>query len=158
MVSGEEEMKNKKSVGIIVFGVLIILGSLHESLGLRLDHFRFLLQPLPDKVIVFRYFVFVIMIVLGLVAGIGVFFLRNIFRKMLLFIGFYNISTYLVDGPFLIRNGPKYIEQQISSLPSVTIGPSLLWITTLMTFAIDLSFAICLIYFFTRPKVKEQFK
>ena len=82
-----------------------------------------------------------------------------------LIIASYSIFTYLIEAPlFCFRNFPKLVEQSlaetIAKAPNISSSTLslILWVSIILFWAIDFSFAIYLIYFFTRSKIKEQFK
>jgi len=147
----------KRPLGVIIFGILLIFGALFQMRGLSTDTYKFLFQPLPKKIILVRYYISLTMILLGIVSGIGIFFLRSFFRKTVLFIGFYILYNYLVEGPlFVFRKLPKYIRQIIPTTAEPRVS-FILWTTIIVNFIIEFCFSICLIYYFTRPKVKRAF-
>ena len=102
-------MEKKRSKGVTIFGILIIVGSLYQVLGLRFSDYRFLFQPLPEGVIMLRFSISAILLILGIITGIGLLGLKNIFRKIALFLGFYAIFTNLFEAPFFtFRHLPRY--------------------------------------------------
>lgn len=157
-------MEKKRSIGVTIFGILFILGSLFQMLGLKVADYKFMFQPLPEKIILIRYFISVAVLILGVITGIGLLRLKNIFRKMALFLGFFTLYTYILESPFFVfKNMPEYVEQQFISIASTGAIPesiiyAILWTSIIVSLVIDFGFAGGLIYFFTRPKVKEQFR
>jgi len=157
-------MGKRASVGVIVFGILLILSSLFNVTGLNLDATRFLLQPLPEALIVVFFYISVVCVVLSFVSGVGVFFLKDIFRKIVLFIGSYSIFTYVVFGYTTFSNMPRFIDREITEMMATTPAVpeqafySIMWACCIAFLILDFAFAVCLVYYFTRPKVKEQFK
>ncbi len=158
-------MKEKRSRGVTVFATLIIIGSLLQILASRFDDYNILHQPLPENLI-FAYFLTVTsFLILGLIAAIGLFSLKNIFRKTILLTSAFCIFTYLFSGIFfMFRNLPIFIEKEamkaLAKCPTISesILLSTLWVSVILGSIIDFGFSICVIYFFTRPSVKEQFK
>lgn len=155
----------KRSLGVIVLGILSILGAAIQLLSGKFGDYKVFFQPLPEKIILAHYFLIKILLVLGIISGIGILLLKNTFRKIAVFLSFCTIFNYLVEGPFFIfRNVPKYIDSLSLNIASQTKSvslsfiSSLLWNYTIIAWIIDFSFAILIIYFFTRPKVKEQFR
>ena len=156
---------SKRSPGVIVLAILFILGALIQLTGVKFSDYRVFFQPLPEKIILAHYFLTKILLLLGVVSGIGILLLKNIFRKIAVFLSWYTIFTYLVEGPFFIfRNVPKYIDNLSLNMSSQTKSISLsfissfIWNYTIITWIIDFSFAICIIYFFTRNSVKVRFR
>lgn len=159
-------MEKKRPIGVTVFGILIILGALFQIIsGLDFARYKFLFQPLPEQLIRVRYFITMLILVLSLVSGVGVLFLENIFRRIILFTAFYSLYTYLLEAPFFcFRNYSNFIIQEsmgaASKIPDISTSTysATLWAATIFFWVVDFSFAICLIYYFTRPKVEDQFE
>lgn len=158
-------MNKKRPKEVIIFATLIILGSLYQMFALKLDLFKTLLQPLPEKIILAHFFISATLLILGVISAIGILYLKNTFRKIVLFIAFYTLYTYLIESPlFILRNFHIFVEQStiefISRHPDIPASFVSLatWSFAIITWIIDFTFAICLIYYFTRPKVKEQFR
>ena len=156
---------SKRSPGVLVLALLFILGALIQLTSGKFDDYKIFFQPLPEKIIIVCYFFIKILLVLGIVSGIGMLFMKNIFRKIAVFLSWYTIFSYLVEGPFFIfRNVPKYINDLSLNISAQTKSVSLsfisglLWNFIIVGWIVDFSFAILIIYFFTRPKVKEQFR
>ncbi len=121
-------------------------------------------QPLPDSVILIRYIIIRILLLFGIVSGIGILCLKNVFRKIMIILSSIVIFDYIVSIPFILRNIPNYIDQELAKI--VTQNPTVsqsvvsasLWGGILASWIIDIGFSICIIYFFSRSKVMEQFK
>ncbi|MGA2775646.1 MAG: hypothetical protein ABSE81_06265 [Candidatus Omnitrophota bacterium] len=157
-------MEKKRSVGIIVFGILMILGSLVQ-LPVGISSYSVLLKPLPESVIIVRDCIMKLLLILGAISGVGILWLKDIFRKIAVFLSVLVILDYIIQLPFFVlKNIPDFIHQQ--TIKTTAMNPtisqhfhsSLLWTSAILAWAIDIGFAICVIYFFTRPKVKDQFK
>ena len=155
-------MEKKRSIGVTIFGILLILGALFQMLGSKLDVYKFMFQPLPERIILIRYFISIILLILGVITGVGILRLKDIFRKIAIFIGFFTLYTYIVEGPlFAFKSMPKFVELQLAGLVSAGEIPEsiiypVIWGSIIISAIIDFGFAVCLIYFFTRPQVKEQ--
>lgn len=158
-------MATKRSTGITVFSVLLIVGALYSLMGMsNVEGWNFLFQPLPEIFIQIRYFITVFVIALALISGVGILFLKDYFRKIIIFTTFFTFFSYLIEGPLIIyRNLPGFVEQQAALLaieaPDISLKgvSAVLWFFVIFSYVIDFCFAICLVYFFTRPKVKQQF-
>jgi hypothetical protein len=155
---------SKRSPGVLVLAILFILGALIQLPSVKFDDYKIFFQPLPEKVIIVHYFFIKVLLILGIISGIGILLLKNIFRKIAVFLSAYTIFNYLVEGPFFIfRNVPQYINNLSLNISSQTKSVSLsfisgfLWNYTIIAWVLDFSFAILIIYFFTRSKVKDQF-
>jgi len=153
-------MEKKRSVGVRVFGILLILSSLYKSLGFMHQNFynifKILMQPLPDGIILVRFYFGAILQLIAIIAGIGVIFFKNIFRKLVLFFGSFVLYSYIFEMPvFGFRNLPKLIEQKVVH---TGIAESTIWAMMIIPWLLDFCFAVVILYFFTRPEIKEQFK
>lgn len=124
-------------------------------------------QYLPDRIIIVRYFVSIGLRIVGLIAGIGILFRKNLFRRLALALSFFTILTIYWKHPInCFRIIFDRIGQQIlatsaiadQALTVIKLLQSVMWVTLVIVYIIDLGFSICLIYYFTRPKVKEQFR
>jgi len=153
-------IEKRLSLIVIIIGALIVL---HNMRGLvSISHYaryHFLFRDLPENLILTRYCFSIFLKILLLVTGIGIILRRDIFRKMILFISWFNILTIWLKHPVsCFRNIVNYMAGQ-KMLPAIFMeDPELMiWILTVYNYIIDLGFAIFLIYFFTRPKVKEAF-
>jgi len=154
-------MENKRPKGVIIFGILILLGAALQIKGLSIASYNFLFGPLPKTIIIFRFVITVMMLILGIVTAIGIILRKEIFRKLVLLIGYYILYNYLIEGPLIVyRNLPKYINQIIVAAgaplePRVYI---ILWTPIIVSFLIEFVFGLSLVYYFSRPKIKEKFK
>jgi len=149
--------KRKISAGIVIFSILLFLGSLYSIKGLSLDVYKLFYQPLSDKLIVIRYYVSVVMIGLGIVSAIGLFFLKNIFRKMALIVGFYILYSYFIEWPlFISKNLVKYIDNVLLATGNQKVLFSF-WTTLISSSLAEFCFAISLIFYFRRSVIKQKF-
>lgn len=154
-------MQKKMSKGIIIFSILICLLSLWDfKTNISFSRYYHLLQPLSEKLILLRYVFSLSLRIVLFISGIGVLFLKDIFRKIILFISFFTIATIYWKHPMIcFRNVVDSLSAQGAFTPDVPLTPNaLIWILFAINYAIDIGFSLCLIYYFTRPRVKEQFK
>ena len=156
-------MKGKRTVGLVIFAVLIIFGSLFQLPANSAD-IQFLMQPLPKTLILVYIFITKAFLILGVISGIGIILLKGIFRKTVLFLSFFNIFTYFISLPVVYRNIPNYISQQMVGIISTakyipeSFVYSFLLTLVILGQIIDIVFAICVIYYFTRPRIKSLFE
>lgn len=139
-------MKKKRLVGIITLAVLLILGSLEQIINwTSINSYRMLARQLPESFIIFRFFAAKFFIVIGLITGVGLLFRKNAYRIIAIFIGVYlSVYYYLIEGPLSIKNLISY---------GVKID-----LAIIMKMLGEFTFGLCLIYYLTRPKVKEMFR
>ena len=157
-------MGQKRSLGVTVCGVALILISLSTTIKLLdFDYYRHLFQYLPQDLMLLRYIISWCDRGLEFVLGVGILCLKDVFRKILIFSRIFIIVTIQLKHPFLgLENHIKYLDQQgvISiksfAMPGVSLN-QLTWLAVLGACIFDIFLAAFLIYFFTRPKVKAQF-
>ncbi len=155
-------MEKKRSRGVTILAVLLILGCLSQ-LSISYASYKWLFQPLPQRIILAHYYLMKIILILGITCAVGIFYLKDIFRKIAIYLSLFTLFSYLIEFPvFILRNVPAYIEEQIYNAfmqgyftPPVRV---LIWGLFIAGWVIDICFALFWIYFFTRPRVKEQFK
>ena len=158
-------MKFKRSTGISVFSSLLIVWSMYNLMGMsNVENWNFLNQPLSEAAIRINFFISVFFMTLALMSGVGILFLQESFRKIVLAIALYIFYVCLIEGPLLVyRNLPAYIVQQASLVAAEAPDISLAglraasWFIIIFGYVLDFGFAVSLIYFFTNPKVKKQF-
>lgn len=173
-------IQETRSTGVTWFGSLLVVGALLKIFFFfNYDYYRFLFQPLSDKVIFIRYLLSVLGSVLGLVCGVGVLLLRNVFRKLAIVLCFITILTVYFKHPdYVFRNVAVYIEHQYNGrsfgkeveiskegFPLFKKGSSIYslehedfpLISRGFYCAYDIVFCFTFIWFFTKRKVKEQF-
>ena len=153
----------KRSKGVIIFAILIILNTFFNSRGLQLNNFRIFFEGLPEKLIFFRFCISIGICFLSILSSIGILLLRDFFRKTALFVAGFAIYVHLVEGTiFGIKAYSKVIEQEAAINAADRLSEifliRLMWTYAIADTLIELAFLIALIYFFTRHKVKQQFK
>ena len=140
-------MEKKRSKGVTIFGIFFIFGSIA---GLFTSGFNLFILDL-DKTIVFYTFISSILL---LILGINILRLKEWARKGTIY---YHIATTLI-GIYL---SPLISNQSAIRLKNLGVTQKEIPdITTTSNFAliIPILLTLIVIYFFTRPKVKEQFK
>ena len=147
-------MEKKRSRGVTIFGVLAIILSLVHLLPLV---FYFLFLAGGICLIILPLSALFLNIFLGfawLVAGIGCLRLEDYWGRIpMLFISVFVLSKDILFGIFTFRqniDSIMNIYQEISRQQVLAVG--------IIYFLLEAAFLISLIVFFTRPKVKEQFR
>ena len=152
--------KEKISKGIIISAILIILYSLHglPTVGFDIYYSRF--YPLPEKVILARYIFSIALRITLIACSLGILLRKDIFRRALLLISFFTIATVYWKHPVdcFKRVLLWKIEQGILPAEALSTVDTASRISSLLCSAVDIGFALCLIYYFTRPRVKGQFQ
>jgi len=123
-------MEKKRSVGTIIFGIILIFISIYEIAELVISS-----NQLGVKISVGALLGWLV----PAVFGIGILKLNNIFRVLTICMS----SMFIVLTPILYFCFGKLIYNKTSyAIESLSL----------------VAFSLCAIYYFTRPKVKEQFK
>jgi len=158
-------MEKKRSKGVTIFAILLILDLSFNASGLKLSEFKFLYQPLSEQIIKFIFVFDMFMISIAIISSIGLFWLKNIFKVIIIYWAFYNLFSYLVLLPLIVvKNLPDYFVKvalgRAAEIPEVSssLHNSYLWISFIAGAIFSIALSISVIYFFTHPKVKEQFK
>ena len=143
-------------------GILLILGSLYQFKGLSLSGYKFFFRDLPYSLIIARYYISLGMIIIGVITAIGLFFLKDIFRRITVFIGGYILFGYLIEGPFLIfKYIPGYVHSLVAHLSSSGIKSHNLylsvWSPIIFNMFVEFGFGVFLVYYFTRPNIRKIF-
>ena len=159
---------NKRSRGITIFAVLIILNGLLNLTNVVSgpdEAYRLILRPLPEGVIFAHFLIFSAVVLLQILAGVGLLFKpRESFRKALLGVCLFNFYVYFIEFPLItFKNLSEYLSQQalvfsqtsgapFSQALRIFEGIGFVW----MGFEVILFLSLA--YFLTRPHVNEQFK
>ncbi len=153
----------------MIFGIVLIVSSLIQVADWLTpryyNYYKDIFQPLPQELIRLRYLISCVRRLSGLVVGIGVLCNKDIFRKLLIFISWFTLLTLYWKHPFFaVQNHARYVLKQMSGIAGscgfVTL-PSERFLTAVSLaglYAIDIVFSALVIYYFTRPSIKEWFK
>ena len=159
-------MENKRSKGVTIFAILLIVSAL-VGLAAVLDPetIKEQYRSLPESIVTIRYYISIIVVIGALVSGIGLFSLKNIFRKLTILVCSFGLYGYIIELPFiLLKSIPSLIEKKALEIVATTPGIPAevhikgLWVAIITFWTIDFLFLFCLLFYLTRPKVKEQFK
>ena len=158
--------KNKPSRGVLLFGIGLLLSTLYKIylLMFHYEHFVYLFGHMPKEQFQIRFFLSWADKIVELVAAIGILCLNDFCRKMAIIIWFLIICTVPIKHPFDgFQKHIRFLDQVgIISIHKIEkLGMSeerLVWWSVWAARLQDSLFGLCLIYFFTRKQVKEQFK
>jgi len=147
-------MKNKPSIGVIIFAVIIILGVV-----INIIHFSFhgshpageSFYPAWEKV----FYIFSDLIAIAI--SMNIFLLREWARKGVIY---YQIFSVVCFPIIILLNSKMVYNRLVSQHPHMTQAEIMAGANFGLIASIGsiLIFALLIIYFFTRPKVKEQFE
>jgi hypothetical protein len=150
-------MFSKKPIGIFIFGGILILSSIYELYHIpAYSDYKMINKELPEKMIIIRFFVSYLLRVFGLASGVGVICLNNNCRKILLELCCFSIATICLRHTykgFLHYTLPLYYQNKVTDLSLQAFT----WTAVIFSWAIEVSFCLSAIYYFTRPKVVKCF-
>lgn len=123
------------------------------------ERYQFMFQHLPQDMILMRYKFSIVLRAAILITAIGILSRKDVFRKLLIWISFFNIITIYWKHPIgcyrhIFKKMTELGLMQSSSLCQSNVFP---WVMMACCYAIDIFIAAGIIYFFTRPSVKVQF-
>jgi hypothetical protein len=151
-----------RSKGVTIWGYLLILSSLFQMIVLisgGYTHYAYLHQEYSPNTILIRYWVSWIIKFAGLIAGIGILNLNEWCRKFAILSSLFTVLTVHLKHTYAAYSlHAKYLDQTMGGqFPGVSFS-SLTWPALIIQRSIDIIFGLLLIYFFTRPEVRKQFK
>ena len=152
--------------GVTLVGILLIVSSLMHIHKLIFEHDVYMLYYgyLPHWLMILRFSFSWLQRILGLTAGIGILFLKDICRKIVILIGCFTILTIYWKHPYsAFKTHTAYLDQKFGFLLKEW-GYSQLKFSQFTLLAVilacvwDILFFGVVIYYLTRPKIKAQFK
>lgn len=161
-------MDKYKPKGVTVFAAIIIATSLaHMITLLDFEHYRYLFYPMPERLLLFRYFVSWALRIVGLACGAGLLYKSNLLRITALYLFLFTALTVSLKHPYLgFERHALYLDQWVMrraiypvrwggyGLPSFY---SLAKVSAIGARIVDIVFAAAFIFYFTRPKIREYF-
>ena len=160
-------MENRAPAGIRVVAIILIVTSLFQSYvllkaGIRFDWYTYIFSYYPENTLRLRYGFSWLQRIIGLAAGIGIFYQKELFRKIAIFFLTFIIATLYWKHPYqgftnmahLIGACQDGAFAEFTHISCKTIIVPAIIINCLL----DLIFAGSIIFYLTRPKVKIHFK
>lgn len=151
-------MKKKRTAGVTVFGLMVIFWSFNyfffPALYLLLSFFFRSISKIHTPIYLPSYFSQMFFGLCWLTCGIGILRLNNYLGRLLaVCLAVIEFCRNILFGIFTINEGlaPSFLEYL--RIPKQLIRPS-----AYLIFFLNAIFLILLVIFFTRPKVREQFK
>ena len=155
-------MGNKKIyAGICAISICLIFFSAKDLWNFsHFERYQLIFQYLPQDTILLRHKCSVAIRAATLITAIGILFRKDIFRKLIIGISSFNIATIYWKHPLdCYRHIFKRMAESGLMQPSLLhLRETFSWIMMIICYIIDISIAVGLIYFFTRPFVKNQFR
>jgi hypothetical protein len=157
----KDSMQRARSKGVTIFGVILIVGALYQMIGVYLAGYNFycqLHQEYNGSMLQIRYAVSWGIKIAGLLLGIGILYLNDFSRKMLIVYYLFIIATVHLKHTYAAYSiHTKMLDQNLEGISSIVSFQSLTWPALIIQRGVDVVFGILLIYFFTRLDVRKQF-
>jgi len=157
--------QSRRSKGVTIFGILLILSSLihMHKLAVEAQWYANTYSYLPHHLMVARYYFSWLQRIIGLLVGIGLLAQKEIARKIGIAIGCFTILTIYWKHPYpAFKLHTQYLDQQfgyILAQSGIRATFSSVALPAVIIHCIgDIIFWGIFIYFFTRSSVKNQFK
>lgn len=161
-------LEQNRPKGVMVFAVTIIVTSLgHMITLLDLEHYRYLFYPIPEQLLLLRYFVSWALRIVGLACGIGLLCKSNLSRITALYLFLFTALTVSLKHPYQgFKRHAIYLDQLVvkygnyparwggQGIPSFS---SVAKVSAIVIRIIDFLFAAAFIFYFTRPKIRKYF-
>lgn len=156
-------MSAAPSKGVVLFGVTLILGAVYQMwlvFSAGYVHYCYLHQQYDSTLLFIRYLVSWGIKIAGLLLGVGLLQLNEWARKLTIYYFIFIVLTVNLKHAY-----PAYLMHMKMLDASTGGGPypgmsfeSLVLPALFIQRAVDVVFGIAIIFFLSRPKVKEQFK
>ena len=157
---------SSKSVGVEIFGILIIFSSIIHMQKLVLDVASYVhwYSYMPPWMITLRYGFSWFQRIVGILVGVGILARKDIARKAGIGLGCFTIATVYWKHPYAaFKIHTQELDQVYGNLfsrlglPAIKFA-SVTLLADIVHCLLDILFWGIFIYLFTRPSVKEQFK
>ena len=166
--SAEKNLDKYKPRGVTVFAAIIIVTSLAQMMTLlNFEYYRYLFCPMPEWLLLSRYFISWVLRITGLVCGVGLLCKSNLLRRVAIYLFLFTALTVSLKHPYLgFEKHALFLDQWVIRYALYPVrwgGYGLLsfypWakISALVARLLDLVFALAFICYFTRPKIREYF-
>lgn len=158
----------KRLPGVTLFSILLIIYSLWQLLlVLDFPRYKYIFQFLPETSLLVRFCGSIVLRVLTIILATGILLYKNNFRKALIFLSVYNILTVYWKHPYeTFVNWDRYYQispEKINTLIYRILGNMAIDYQTIKMISVaaacisDVLFYGAIIYYFTRPRVKQRF-
>ncbi|MFC1548922.1 hypothetical protein ACFL5E_03075 [Candidatus Omnitrophota bacterium] len=144
------------SKGVRVCGIAIIVFGIYNLLGVgAYKQFSMMFQPLPKIIILSLYLFTVFYGICGVYCGTKILRLEDWARKVIVALTTINVISSLLLNRTVMANFKVFIQTEQSRVPPEIASD--IYIYAVVLTAVVTIFELSIIYFFTRPKVIEQF-
>jgi hypothetical protein len=148
-------MNKRPPLGVIIFGLILIISSVDQMIHIpKFDEYGFINHGLNVYVLKLRFIISWALRIIGLISGIGILFLEERVRKLLLALSVFSILTVFFRhtySSFVLYTTPIYDQGSVKGLSL----ESFTWIAVFVRCGIEIIFSSSVIYYFTRPKITK---
>jgi hypothetical protein len=157
----------RRSIGVTVFSFLLIASSIMHVHKLIVDvaWYADTYSYMPAWMILLRYSFSWLQRVLGILAAVGLLALNDAARKLAIAIGIFTILTVYWKHPYIAYKAhAEFLDDRFGLLFHQLGAPAGFKISSytmaavVLNGSLDVIFCATLIYFLTRPVVRDQFK
>lgn len=161
------ERLQKRPFGVVLFGLGLIVTSLLQSTALVDRHrYWYLFSDLPTSAITIRYALSWIARIVGLASGVGILLRRELFRRVTIALAALTIMTVYWKHSY--EGFLRHVQDLQQRSPAVAHifqilqqgGVEVSEVTRIAVIVIrlqEIALALLLIWYFTRPRVKDWF-
>jgi len=154
MVLAETRIKRKIPLGLAFLTLLLVTASLFKLIRMTdFEYYQELYQQLPPYLINIRYVLSLLGKLLGLFAGIGLFYRNQLSRKVVIILSVISICILPWKYPYFVFENIASITADGFASPPVPNH----WYEVICYSLRDLVFSATFIWYLTRPKVKAFF-
>ena len=147
----------EKSKGVKIYTIAIIAYGVYTLLGVGgYKQFSFMFQGVPPALIVLVYAFTIFYGICGVYCGSKISKLEDWARKVILYVTAISVISGFLLNRIVMTNLKSFLLSEASQVP-VEIVNTVYQYAVIFT-AIATIYELSVIYFFTRPKVIEQFK
>ena len=160
-------MDKLKPLGLYFFPGVLVFSSVIFFLGYNYEVYSELFSKLPEKTIFIRFCFSGALRIVMIAIALGVFFHKEIFRKLAILLSIFTITTIYWKHPlFVFQNKEyvQYIELQFMNMSGCTDSCSgdqivelIPVLAMLLMCTIDVVFYGAMMYYLTRKEVKKYY-
>jgi hypothetical protein len=154
-------MAQGRLLGISILGCLLIGSSLYQMcilLTAGYEYYAYLHQEYSPAMILMRYIFSWVIKLVGLACGMGILRRNEFFRKAAILNSAFIVATVNLKHTYAAYSLHTRHLDQVMVLPAGITFSSMTPVTLMIQKGIDIVFGLVLIFYLTRPKVKETFR
>ncbi|GEM_PF-1930097 len=147
----------ERSRGITIYGTVIIIFGAYNLIGIgSYKQFSMMFQPLSSVLIIALYMFTILYGICGVYCGIRILKLEDWARQVIVGLAAVSVISGLLLNRMVMSNFRDFLLSEQSGISPELIEP--VYRYTVLLSALITVFELSVIYFFTRPKVVNQFR